>query len=258
MRRIRVIPVLLLQNGGLYKTIKFKSPQYLGDPINAVKIFNDKEVDEILVLDIQASRNNTAPDFNKLAEIAGEAFMPMGYGGGVRTVDDIKRILFSGYEKVVLNSIASANPTLVKHGAALTGAQSIVVCIDYKKNWLGKMRVYSHGGTREVNKNPVDFAREMEEMGAGEIILQSIGQDGTFGGYDLDVINKVSSAVGVPVVACGGAAAVEDFVKAINAGASAVAAGSLFVYKSAARGILMNYPPVTDLTAKLYSQIQLG
>src|SRR5688572_959548 len=142
MRRVRVIPVLLLQQGGLYKTVKFAKPAYIGDPVNAVKIFNEKEVDEILVLDIQASRQQYAPDFSKLSEIAGEAFMPMGYGGGIRSVDEIKRAIFSGFEKVVLGSQAFQHPALIREGAALAGSQSIVVCIDYKKNWLGKARVY--------------------------------------------------------------------------------------------------------------------
>jgi len=249
-----VIPVLLLNKSGLYKTIQFSKPAYIGDPVNALKIFNEKEVDEILVLDIYASRHQGIPDYSKLAEIAGEAFMPMGYGGGIRTVEDIKRTIFSGFEKVVLNTAAALQPQLVREGAALVGAQSIVVCIDYKKNWLGRPRAFTSGGMQDIGKHPVDFAREMEDHGAGEIILQCIDRDGTFKGYDLEMIHQVSSAVNIPLVACGGAASIDDFVLAVQAGASAIAAGSMFVYRSAMRGVLLNYPSSEELTNKLYAK----
>jgi cyclase len=258
MRRVRVIPVLLLHQEGLYKTVQFSKPAYIGDPVNAVKIFNEKEVDEILVLDIHASRQGKAPDYAKLEEIAGEAFMPMGYGGGIRSVADIRRTIFSGYEKVVLNTAAAQLPALVREGSALVGAQSIVVCIDYKKNWLGRPRVYSHGGTQDTGKHPLDFAREMEDQGAGEVILQSIARDGTFTGYDLEMIHQVSSAVHIPLVACGGASAIDDFVLAVQAGASAVAAGSVFVYRSAMRGVLLNYPSAEELQNKFYSKVSIA
>lgn len=257
MRRVRVIPVLLLQQRGLYKTVKFSRPAYIGDPVNAVKIFNEKEVDEILVLDIHASRHHGLPDYSKIEEIAGEAFMPMGYGGGIRSVEDIRRTIFCGYEKVVLNSAAAQNPDLVKEGAALLGSQSIVVCIDYKKNWLGRPRVYAHGGTQDIGKHPADFARNMEDLGAGEIILQSMDRDGTFTGYDLEMIHQVSSSVTIPLVACGGASSIDDFVFAIQAGASAIAAGSMFVYRSTMRGVLLNYPSSEELANKLYSKVSI-
>lgn len=255
MRRIRVIPVLLLENNRLVKTIRFSKPNYIGDPINAVKIFNEKEVDELILLDVQASQQGRTPDYAKITEIAGEAFMPMGYGGGVKTLDDIKKVLWAGFEKIVFNTQAVLNSKVISEGAALCGAQSMVVCIDYKKNLFGKPKVYIKSGTESTGKNPKEFARQMEEAGAGEIILQCIDRDGTFQGYDLETIHDVASHVSVPVVACGGASVTSDFLKAVQAGASAVAAGSLFVYRSAARGILPNYPSQAVLQAELYNNI---
>jgi cyclase len=255
MRRVRVIPVLLLQNNRLVKTIKFSKPNYIGDPINAVKIFNEKEVDELIVLDIDASKNNRPPDYSKIAEIAGEAFMPMGYGGGVRELDDIKKVLWAGFEKIIFNTAAHFNKAVVGQGAALCGVQSMVVSIDYKKNMFGKPRVYVKSGSESTGKNPLEFAREMQDAGAGEIILQSIERDGSFQGYDLEILQEVAAAVSIPVVPCGGASALADFVKAINAGASAVAAGSLFIYRSAARGILPNYPLPATLENDLYANL---
>lgn len=254
MRRIRVIPILLLQRGGVYKTVRFSKPVYIGDPVNAVKIFNEKEVDELLVLDISASRNSQPPDFKKIAEIAGEAFMPMGYGGGVRSVEDMRRIIFCGYEKIVINSAAVSNPQIIKEGAAQLGSQSVVVSVDYRRNLFGKFRVYVEGGAKNAGVDPLDFAKQMQDLGAGELILHSIDRDGTYASYDLEMIRKVSSEVSVPIVACGGAAAIADFEKAIQAGASAVAAGSLFVYHSTTRGVLLNYPSQEELNASLFSK----
>lgn len=255
MRRVRVIPVLLLQNNRLVKTIRFSRHNYIGDPINAVKIFNEKEVDELVLLDIDASKTGRAPGYDRIAEIAGEAFMPMGYGGGVRTLDDVKKVLWAGFEKIIFNTSAFQNPQVIGQGAALCGAQSIVVSIDYKKNIFGKHKVFIKGGTESTGKSPREFAREMESAGAGEIILQSIDRDGTFSGYDLDMIHEVSSAVSVPVVPCGGASSLDDFLPAVQAGASGVAAGSLFVYRSAARGILPNYPAQKALQTQLYTKL---
>lgn len=255
MRRIRVIPVLLLQGNRVVKTVRFSKPNYIGDPINAVKIFNEKEVDELLLLDIKASREEKPPDFELIGNIAGEAFMPMGYGGGVRTLDDIKRVLWAGFEKIVFNTSAFFNTRIISQGAALCGAQSMVVVIDYKRNLLGKKRAFIKGGSGNTRKSPLQFAREMQDAGAGEIVLQSIERDGMFSGYDLETIQEVSSGVQIPVVACGGAASVNDFLPAINAGASAVAAGSMFVYRSTARGILPNYPSQEVLKKELYNLI---
>jgi imidazole glycerol-phosphate synthase subunit HisF len=255
MRRVRVIPVLLLEHNRLVKTARFSKPNYIGDPINAVKIFNEKEVDELLLLDISASRSNKAPDFEAIQRIAGEAFMPMGYGGGVKTLDDIRRVLWAGFEKIVFSTSAFYNKQVISQGAALCGSQSMVVVIDYRRNIFGKSRVFVKAGTENTKKKPVEFAREMEEAGAGEIVLQSIERDGMFSGYDLETIAEVSSGVSIPVVVCGGASSVNDFLPAIRAGASAVAAGSIFVYRGAARGILPNYPSQEVLKSELYNLI---
>ena len=255
MRRVRVIPVLLLDNGGLYKTVRFASPTYIGDPINTVKIFNTKEVDELIVLDIGASREGRPPDFAKLEELAGEAFMPMGYGGGISSVEEMRRIIISGFEKVIINSAALTNRKIIQEGVSLLGSQSVVVSVDYKKNIFGKATVHSVSGRKNSRVTPVEFAKEMEGLGAGELILHSIDRDGTYSSYDFDMIHKVSSCVSVPVVACGGASTIEDFLKAVQAGASAVAAGSLFVYKGVHRAVLLNYPSQDELVHSLFNKI---
>lgn len=255
MKRIRIIPTLLIQGEGLVKTIGFSKPTYIGDPINAVKIFNDKEVDELVVLDITASRENRPPNIKKIMEIAGEAFMPMGYGGGVRSVEDIKNVLFAGFEKVILNSAAHFNKEIIAKGAALCGSQSIVVSIDYKRNIFGKSKVYARGGKDSTGKTPLEFAREMADLGAGELILHSINREGSYLGYDLETIQNVAEAVKIPVIACGGARSIDDFVTAVKAGASAVAAGSFFVYRGTSRGILINYPSPAVLRDEFYQKI---
>lgn len=251
-----MIPILLLGEGGLYKTVQFAKPTYIGDPINAVKIFNEKEVDELVLLDIEASRKNRRPDFKRIAEIAGEAFMPMGYGGGARTVDDIRQIIFGGFEKVILGTSAFENPELIKSGAAQVGAQSIVVTIDYKKNFFGKPKVYVKGGQVNTGFDPVSYARKMEDLGAGELILHAIDRDSMYSGYDIGVIEQVAHAVQVPLVACGGASGISDFAPAVQAGASAVAAGSIFVYRGKTKGILPNYPSQAELLKELFMKLQ--
>lgn len=256
MRRIRVIPVLLIQNGGLVKSVRFKKHQYVGDPINAVKIFNEKEVDEIVILDISASRERRPPNMQQISEIAGEAFMPLAYGGGITTLDQIKRILYEGAEKVVFNTSALNNPQLLTAAAQQFGNQSVVVSIDVQKDWLGRYRVYSKGGSHNTGLAVTTFASNMEAAGAGEIFLTSIDRDGTFQGYDLELIHEVTQAVGIPVVACGGASEVTDFTKAIlEGGASAVAAGSMFVFQRPHRAVLISYPPQRDLEMQLFSKI---
>ena len=243
MKRIRIIPALLLMNEGLYKTIQFKNPKYVGDPINTVKIFNEKGADEIVVLDIAASKEKKQIDFKKITEIAGEAFMPMAYGGGVKTLEDAQRIFDAGYEKVVLNTSAAENPSLVSEIAKVYGSQSAVVSIDAKPNWLGKYKVYTQSGTKNIGKSPDEYAKEMENAGAGEMIINAINKDGTWEGYDLTLIKIVSEAVKVPVIACGGAANMEDLKKAISeGGASAVSAGSMFVYQKKGMGVLISFP----------------
>lgn len=256
MRRIRVIPVLLIQNGGLVKSVKFKNHKYVGDPINAVKIFNEKEVDEIAIINISASKEKRAPDLDQIIEIASEAFMPLAYGGGITTIEQIKSILFSGAEKVVINTSALDHPELITQAAAQFGSQSIVVSIDAKKDWLGRYRVYRNNGSKNTGLKPVDFARKVEAAGAGEIMLTSIDQDGTFAGYDIDLARQVANAVDIPLIACGGAAEVQDFNTVVKEGrASAVAAGSMFVFQQPHRAVLITYPSQTELKEKLFSQL---
>lgn len=241
-RRIRIIPVLLLKKGGLYKTVKFKNATYVGDPINTVKIFNEKETDELLVLDYTASIENRSPDFSKIAEIAGEAFMPMAFGGGIKTLEDAKKVFDCGYEKIVLNSVLFTNSDLIEKVAGIYGAQAVIGCMDVKKNLFGTYKVYSHSGTKNTGKSPVEWAKNLEKAGVGEIILNSIDRDGTWEGYAFDLIKEISGSVGVPLIACGGAGSMEDFKKAVEAGASAVAAGSMFVYQKKGMGVLISFP----------------
>lgn len=244
---IRVIPSLLIHKGGLVKSVKFKDYKYVGDPINAVKIFNEKEVDEIAVIDIDATRENRAPNIAAIAEIASEAFMPMAYGGGISNIAQIKEILYNGIEKVIINKAAHTNPSLIAEAAALFGNQSIVVSIDVKKVFLRGYRVFTDNGKNNTGLNPVEFARKMEQLGAGEILLNNIDADGTFSGFDTQLITEVSKAVTIPVIAIGGAATVQDFKMAYQAGASALAAGSMFVFQRPHRAVLISYPTRNEL-----------
>ena len=252
MLRSRVIPALLLQNLGLVKTVNFKNPKYLGDPINIVKIFNDKEVDELVFLDITATKEKNSPPFELLANITSECFMPLGYGGGIRHMSDVKKLLSMGIEKIILNSYAVENPDFVSEVAAFAGNQAVVISIDVKKNWRGQYEVFTHGGTKKTGLDPVQFAKEMQEKGAGEIFLNSIDRDGTMQGYDLPLIQSVSSMLEVPLVACGGAKTIDDLGNAVNKGrASAAAAGSMFVFQGPLRGVLISYPSQKELRAVL-------
>ncbi|MBN1251713.1 MAG: imidazole glycerol phosphate synthase subunit HisF [Bacteroidales bacterium] len=256
MNRIRVIPVLLLKNGGLVKTIKFKKPNYIGDPINAVKIFNEKEVDELVFLDIEATKLHNEPNYKIIEEIASECFMPLAYGGGIKNIDQIKKIFNIGVEKIIINSVGYKNPDLITKAANIFGNQSIVVSVDVKKDFFGKYRCFSNSGKTKVRQNMHDYLKMLENRGAGELILTSIEKEGTFGGYDIDLLKKVSHAVNIPVVANGGAKNIDDFINAvINGGASAVAAGSMFVYKSTNKGVLINYPSQNELIEKLFNKI---
>jgi cyclase len=239
----RVIPALLLKNQGLVKTIGFKNPVYLGDPINVVRIFNDKEIDEIALLDISASHEGKEPNLELLSEIASECFAPMAYGGGVRDISVAKKILSLGFEKIVVNSVAFEKPDFIKEMAELFGSQSVVVSIDVRKLLLGGYRIMTHGGGREVKGELVEWAQRFQKLGAGEILINSIDRDGQMKGYDVALIRRITEAVDVPVVACGGAANLGDFRKAIvEGGASAVAAGSMFVFQGVHRAVLISFP----------------
>jgi cyclase len=256
MKRIRVIPVLLLKGDGLVKSVSFKNHKYVGDPINAVKIFNEKEVDELSLIDITAGREGRKPNIKKIREIASEAFMPVSYGGGITHIDEVKEILFTGIEKVIINKSAVHNPQLINDIAEKFGSQSIMVSIDVKKNIWGKYRVYTDGATKDTGLHPVQFAKDCVRKGAGEILLTSIDRDGTYKGFDLEITYAVASAISVPLVACGGAASVNDFFNAVKEGnASAVAAGSMFVFQRPHNAVLISYPSQEALERQLYSTL---
>ena len=244
----RIIPCLLIDEGErLVKTVKFKEPKYIGDPLNAVRIFNEKEVDELVFLDIAARRTGGEPRTELIARIAAECFMPFAYGGGVRTLDHIRRILGRGAEKVVINSAAIDDPQLVTRAATEFGSQSIVVAIDVKRGLFGGRRVLNGRTGKTLGLAPEQQARMMVERGAGEIFLNDVDRDGTRGGYDAELIRSVSGEVDVPIVACGGAGKLEDLRDAIAAGASAAAAGSLFVLYGKHRAVLITYPERQEL-----------
>lgn len=252
MLQTRVIPCLLLRNQGLVKTVKFKDPKYVGDPINSVKIFNDKEVDELIFLDITATVENRRPPFKLLSEITSECFMPLGYGGGIRSVEDIREILGLGVEKVIINSHAVEDQSFVSRAAELFGSQSIVVSLDVKKSLLGKYEIRTCGERKATGLDPVRFAVQMQERGAGELFLNSIDRDGTQQGYDIDLIRRVTEAVSIPVIACGGAGRLEDFADAVHkGGASAVSAGSFFVFQGKHRAVLISFPTPEELQRTL-------
>ena len=241
MVRTRVIPILLIQNEGLVKGVQFKNHRYVGDPINAVKIFNEKEVDELCVLDISATVNNKKPDIKRIADIVSEAFMPISYGGGVTTLDEVKELLYNGVEKILLNTALHTHPDLITQIANSAGNQSAVASIDVKKNIWGKYKVYSRNATKDTGKDVLDFAKECENKGAGEIVLNSIDKDGMCNGYDTELIRKVAQTVNVPVVAVGGAWQTSHLTDAKRAGASAVAAGSMFVFHGKHKAVLISY-----------------
>jgi len=243
MIRPRVIPALLLKGQGLVKTVKFKDPKYLGDPINIVKIFNDKEVDELIFLDITATNEKRRPPFERLGKITSECFMPLGYGGGIRSLEDVKTLLGLGIEKVILNTAAVEIPELVAEAAGYAGSQAVVISMDVKRSLLGKYEVFTHSGTKGSGLDPVQHAQEMEKRGAGELFVNSIDRDGMMQGYDLDLVRRVAEAVSIPVIACGGAGNIQHLADAIQqGGASAAAAGSMFVFQGPLRGVLISYP----------------
>ena len=243
MIHTRVIPCLLLKGQGLVKTINFTNPKYIGDPINAVKIFNDKEVHELFFLDITASTEQRTPRLDYISDIASECFMPLGYGGGIRTIKQAEDIFNRGVEKIIINSYAIEKPSFIHELADLFGSQSIVISIDVKKNFFGNYQTYTYSGKTKTAWDPMKWAQEAEKLGAGEIFLNSIDRDGMMDGYDIPLIKSICASVSIPVVACGGAGTVEDFGRAVHdGGASAVAAGSMFVYVGKHRAVMINYP----------------
>ena len=244
MSRTRIIPVLSIMGNRLVKTVKFKKPNYIGDPLNAIKIFNEKQVDELLILDIEASKQNKEPNYKLIYEMAGEAFMPLGYGGGIKTLEQAEKIFALGIEKVVLNSVLFENPKIITQIANIYGSQSVVLSLDFKKNILGKLRPHFYSGKEYIKKEINAFALEMIDLGIGEIILQDIEKDGTFGGYNLEMFAELKN-LSIPIVAMGGCNSLNNMKEAISRGADAIAAGSLFVYRNNdPKSILINYPQI--------------
>ena len=249
MFRPRIIPVLLLKDLALVKSVRFRDYRYIGDPINAVRIFNDLEADELVFLDITASKRKRLISLDFVKAVGEESQMPFSVGGGIKTLDDIKAVIKAGAEKVVLNTSAGRDPDFVRVASEEFGSSTIVVCIDVKKKLFSGERAWILGGSRPTPFSPVDFARVMEDKGAGELIVQSIEKDGTMEGYDIDLIRSISQAVSIPVVALGGAGRNKDLVDCYRYGfANGLAAGSLFVYQDKGRGVLINYPEKKDLT----------
>lgn len=252
MLRIRVIPCLLLRQGSLVKTVRFRDPAYIGDPLNTVRIFNELEVDELAFLDIGASLEQRAPDLGMLQQIADECFMPLAYGGGIRDLATAERILQIGFEKVIVNSAACEHPELITELARRFGSQAVIVAIDVRRSLLGGYRVTSRSATRVHPHPAVEWAQELERRGAGEILLTSVEREGTWQGLDLQLTARVADAVGIPVIAHGGAGSIGHISAAVHAGhASAVALGSLVVYQNPGMGVLVNFPDKAALARAL-------
>jgi cyclase len=253
MLKTRIIPCLLLIDNALVKTIRFDKYSYIGDPINTVRIFNELEVDELIFLDIRATNEKRKPNFEILKEIADECFMPLSYGGGVRTLEDARQILKIGLEKITVNSYAYENQKFITQLADAFGSQAVVGSMDVKKNLLGRYELYSNSGKLKQKYNYIEWARELEKLGAGELLVNSIDRDGTWKGYDVNLIKEISSAVNIPVIASGGAGSINDLGKAVKeGGASALAVGSMVVFQGKDLGVLVNFPDKETLSKVLY------
>ncbi|WP_027912713.1 AglZ/HisF2 family acetamidino modification protein [Pseudomonas sp. URIL14HWK12:I7] len=258
MLRPRIIPCLLIQDGGLVKTVKFKDPKYVGDPINAVKIFNEKEADELIVIDIDATANAVEPNYAQIAKLAAECRMPLCYGGGIRTAQQAKNIIALGVEKVAISSAAFENPQLISQIAEEIGRQSVVVVLDHKARLLSKQQeVWTHNGTRNTKRSVIEAAQEFEKLGAGEIVLNSIENDGKMKGYDVELAIKLRAAVRIPITILGGGGSLEDMRSVVAAcGVVGVAAGSFFVFKGAYRAVLISYPSAQQKDDIIYSALR--
>lgn len=252
MLKPRIIPCLLIHNKGLVKTTKFTDSKYVGDPINAVRIFNEKEVDELIVLDIDATVEGRGPNFDLIAKLAAECRMPFCYGGGVKTVHEVRRLITLGVEKVAISSAAIKDPKIIKEIAEEIGKQSVVVVLDVKKKTFGGYEVVTHNGKKSTSQNPVELAKLFQEMGAGEIVINSVDNDGLMKGYDLKLIEKIWEATNVPLSVAGGAGSLEDISQLVSRfGIIGAVAGSLFVFKGTYRAVLINYPS-SEVKEKLY------
>lgn len=243
MLRPRIIPSLLIQDNGLVKTVNFKNPKYVGDPINAVKIFNEKAVDELAIFDIDATVLAKEPNYSLIERLASQSMMPLCYGGGVKTVEQAQRIFSLGIEKIALSSAVLQNPKLITQIADRVGAQSVIVVLDVKKKLLGGYEVFTHNGKKATGINPFKFVEEAQKLGAGEIVINSIDKDGVMKGYDMDLIAKIREKITLPMTVLGGAGSLQDIEKVIDIhGVIGVAAGSLFVFKGPYKAVLINYP----------------
>lgn len=253
MLKNRVIPSLLLKNGGLVKTIKFASPKYIGDPINAIKIFNTKEVDELMVLDIDASKDRREPNYALIEQFAGECFMPLCYGGGISTVEQASKIFKLGVEKICIQTAALENLNLIQKLADRFGSQSVVVSVDVKRDWLKRPKLYKSSTKESSSLDWIKFVNQSVEAGAGEVLLNAVDRDGTLQGPDLELIQQASKEISIPMIALGGIGSLKDIKDAVSAGASAVAAGAFFVFYGPHRAVLITYPEYQDLE-KLFKQ----
>lgn len=252
MLRTRIIPTLLLHNASLVKTERFGRFQYIGDPCNTVRIFNELEVDELAFVDITATREGRTPNLSVLRDIADECFMPLSYGGGISALKHARSVFQTGFEKVILNSHAEANPTLITQIADAYGAQAVVVSIDVRKNLFGKYRVATQGGRKRTRRDPVEWAKEAEQRGAGEILLTSIDREGTWQGQDIELVASVTQAVSIPVIAQGGSGTIGHIADVVKrGGASAVAVGSMVVFQKKGMGVLVNFPDAQKLRQAL-------
>ena len=247
MLKHRVIPCLLLQNNGLVKTQKFSHPKYVGDPINAIRIFNEKEVDELIVIDIQASKLGQEPNYQLIEEFAGECFMPLCYGGGIRSVEQAERIFALGVEKICIQTAALANLQLINDIASKFGSQSVVISVDVKRDWLGHYRLYRSESAKTASVPWYKFLQEAVAAGCGEVLLNAVDRDGTMAGPDLELIRQANHNLNIPLIAVGGVGSLEDIKAAVDAGASAVAAGAFFVFHGPHRAVLITYPRYQEL-----------
>ena len=244
MLRPRIIPCLLVHRGGLVKTINFKDGKYVGDPINAVRIFNEKEVDEIVVLDIDATSEGREPNYELIRKLSAECRMPLCYGGGITALDQAERIISMGVEKVALSAAAINDPSIIARLAEVIGRQSVVAVIDVLKSGMfRKYEAVTHNGSKRTGVNPISLAKQFEQLGAGEIIVNSVDQDGTMNGFDIKLVQSVREAINIPMTALGGAGSLEDLGTLLEeCGHIGVAAGSLFGFKGKYRAVLINYP----------------
>lgn len=243
MLRPRIIPCLLVHDKGLVKSVHFKNHKYVGDPINAVRIFNEKEVDELMVIDIDATVNNREPDYVMIEKLAAECRMPMCYGGGVKTVEQAQKIFSLGVEKIAISSAIFEDLSLIQRMGEKVGTQSVVVVLDVKKKLLGGYEVYTHNGKKKTGKNPIEFAAELEKLGVGELVINSIDHDGQMKGYDFDLISKIREVIHIPMTVLGGAGTLADIGQLIKKfGIIGASAGSLFVFKGVYKAVLINYP----------------